>query len=236
MARRERMTPDEWDAAAEPHRMLRFVREKASDRRLRLYGCACLRRVLPLLGDKTVSRKTVEFAERFADGLATRNELHGQAWGRAGQAYSVVLWSAFDAAETSAEFAAGMVRLAPAVKWESETVCSVAELALAAEMMSGEQEEWATAAAGDEQLAQAHLVRDVFGNPFRPVAFDPRWRTADVLGLARASYEDRAFDRMPLLADALLDAGCDDEQLLAHARADGHVRGCWLVDLVLGRG
>ena len=80
------------------------------------------------------------------------------------------------------------------------------------------------------------FVRDIFGNPFRPVTFDPRWRTSDVLGLARAIYDDRAFDRMPILADALMDAGCADEQVLGHCRGDGpHVRGCWVVDLVLGK-
>ena len=80
------------------------------------------------------------------------------------------------------------------------------------------------------------LIRDVFGNPFRHVAFDPRWRTADTVGLARGIYEERAFDRLPLLADALMDAGCDEDQLLAHCRSDGpHVRGCWVVDLVLGK-
>jgi hypothetical protein len=65
---------------------------------------------------------------------------------------------------------------------------------------------------------------------------DPRWRTSDTLGLARGIYEERAFDRMPLLADALMDAGCDDEQVLSHCRSEGpHVRGCWVVDLVLGK-
>jgi hypothetical protein len=87
-----------------------------------------------------------------------------------------------------------------------------------------------------EQAVQAHLVRDVFGNPFRSAAFDPRWGTADTLGLARAIYEDRAFDRLPLLADALMDAGCNDETMLSHCRSDGpHVRGCWVMDLVLGK-
>ena len=72
-------------------------------------------------------------------------------------------------------------------------------------------------------------------NP-RPVAFDPRWRTADAVGLARGMYEDRALDRLPLLADALMDAGCADEQVLGHCRSEGpHVRGCWVVDLVLGK-
>ena len=87
-----------------------------------------------------------------------------------------------------------------------------------------------------ECAVQASLLRDVFGNPFRPVAFDPRWRTADVTALARGIYDDRAFDRLPLLADALMAAGCDSEDLLAHCRSEGpHVRGCWVVDLVLGK-
>jgi hypothetical protein len=80
------------------------------------------------------------------------------------------------------------------------------------------------------------LIHDLFANPFRPIALDPRWRTSDAVGLARAIYDDRAFDRLPILADALIDAGCDDEQVLAHCRSDGpHVRGCWVVDLVLGK-
>ena len=88
----------------------------------------------------------------------------------------------------------------------------------------------------DYFLVVCDLVRDLFSNPFCPIAFDPRWRTSDAIGLARAIYDDRAFDRLPILTDALIDAGCDDEQVLAHCRSDGpHVRGCWVVDLVLGR-
>src|SRR5262245_38835167 len=90
---------------------------------------------------------------------------------------------------------------------------------------------------GDSERATlVTVVRDIFGNPFRPLGFDPRWRTTDVLGLARAIYDDRAFHRLPLLADALMDAGCDHDDILAHCRGDGpHVRGCWVVDLVLGK-
>jgi len=89
----------------------------------------------------------------------------------------------------------------------------------------------------DEHLRlQAAVFRDIVGNPFRPVAFDPRWRTADTVGLARAVYEDRSFARLPLLADALMDAGCDDDRVLDHCRSRGpHARGCWAVDLVLGK-
>ena len=82
----------------------------------------------------------------------------------------------------------------------------------------------------------ADAVRDVFGNPFRPVAFDPAWRTPRVLALAQAVYEERAFDRLPILADALEEAGCDNAALLAHCREPGlHARGCWAVDAVLGK-
>jgi hypothetical protein len=87
-----------------------------------------------------------------------------------------------------------------------------------------------------ERRQQAALFRCIFGNPFRPVALDPAWLTSTVVQLARGVYDDRAFDRLPILADALQDAGCDDEQVLTHLRGPGpHARGCWVVDLVLGK-
>ncbi|MCE9566330.1 MAG: hypothetical protein K8U57_30265 [Planctomycetes bacterium] len=85
-------------------------------------------------------------------------------------------------------------------------------------------------------VAEAGLVRDIFGNPFRPVTVDPAWLTSTVLQLAGGIYEDRAFARLPILADALQDAGCDNDDVLNHCRQpDEHVRGCWVVDLVLGK-
>ena len=80
------------------------------------------------------------------------------------------------------------------------------------------------------------VVLEVFGNPFRPVAVDPAWRTSTVVALASGIYAERAFERLPILADALQDAGCDAEAVLAHFRdpAATHVRGCWAVDLCLG--
>jgi hypothetical protein len=81
------------------------------------------------------------------------------------------------------------------------------------------------------------LLKCVFGNPFRPIAFDPDWRTSTAVTLARQMYEGRDFAAMPILADALQDAGCDHPDVLAHCRGGGpHVRGCWVVDLVLGKG
>jgi hypothetical protein len=80
------------------------------------------------------------------------------------------------------------------------------------------------------------IIRDIFGNPFRPTAADPYWITSTAAALARSVYAERAFDRLPILADALEDAGCDQSDVLAHCRGDGpHARGCWAVDLILGR-
>ena len=79
-------------------------------------------------------------------------------------------------------------------------------------------------------------IRDIFGNPFRPVTLDSRWLSETVVALATGIYADRAFDRMPILADALEEAGCDHPDILAHCRGAGsHVRGCWVVDLILGK-
>jgi hypothetical protein len=89
-----------------------------------------------------------------------------------------------------------------------------------------------------EDIATEHLphLRDVFGNPFRPVAFAPAWRTEAVVAISRTMYESRDFAAMPVLADAFDDAGCDHADILAHCRGPGpHVRGCWVVDLVLGK-
>jgi hypothetical protein len=92
------------------------------------------------------------------------------------------------------------------------------------------QNEWRTVCA---------LLRDVFGNPFRRVTVDPVWLTwndGTVVKLAEGIYGDRGFDRLPVLADALEEAGCQDADILGHCRRAGpHVRGCWIVDLLTGR-
>jgi hypothetical protein len=87
----------------------------------------------------------------------------------------------------------------------------------------------------DPQVAS--LFRDIIGNPYRPAQVDPswlRWNDGTIPKIAQGIYEERAFGRLPILADALLDAGCDNEDILAHCRSAGpHVRGCWAVDLLL---
>jgi hypothetical protein len=87
-----------------------------------------------------------------------------------------------------------------------------------------------------ERAEQVTILRDIFGNPFRPVAFDPTWRTSTVVGLANLMYKSRDFSAMPILADALQDAGCHSEEILNHCLGEGpHVRGCWAVDLVMAK-
>jgi hypothetical protein len=95
-------------------------------------------------------------------------------------------------------------------------------------------------AASDSPHRELHsvpLLHDVGGDPYRPVKFDPRWRTSTAVAVARQMYEHREFGAMPILADALQDAGCEDAHILNHCRDTNttHVRGCWVVDLVLGK-
>ena len=87
-----------------------------------------------------------------------------------------------------------------------------------------------------EQVHQSKLLRDIFGNPFHSITFSPEWHSDTAVSLARQMCESRDFSAMPILADALQDAGCDSASILDHCRGDGpHVRGCWVVDLVLGK-
>jgi hypothetical protein len=89
---------------------------------------------------------------------------------------------------------------------------------------------------GGEKNLVARWLIDIFGNPYRPITLNPSWLTSTVLSLATGIYDEKAFDRMPILADALQDAGCDNAEILNHCRQPGeHVRGCWAVDLLLDK-
>jgi hypothetical protein len=124
------------------------------------------------------------------------------------------------------ETAGDMVRRWP-VDWDN--------FVLESPWVAGTAAEWRERLIEALEPTFAGVSGDTVGNPLQSVAFDPRWRTADVLGLARGITEEKAFDRLPLLADALMDAGCADEQVLGHCSSEGpHVRGCWVVDLVIG--
>ena len=214
------MTEAEWLACTDYKQMLNAGRHRISERKLRLFSCGIARRVWKSLTLKPV-RTAVLTSERYADGLATELELdffHQQGVARWAQMTQRTSLRKPDLRMRLARMAQAVDSSAPGpFQFRSEP------------SLSDEEDHYVVA-------LKPCLLRCVAGNPFRPVAFDPHWRTADVTALARGIYDDRAFDRLPLLADALMDAGCDHDDVLAHCRSDGpHVRGCWVVDFVLGK-
>jgi hypothetical protein len=218
------MTEAEWGACAGPKRMLEHLRGRAGDRKWRLFACGCCRRFWQLLADDR-SRNAVEVAERYADGLSTAEEM-GAAKAGAEEVWRSQ-WVYGDTENPPAAYAAGGA--------------ATAAFPIAGHRMA-ESAVWAGQGCGGrrERRAQSDLFRCVFGNPFRPAAVDPSWPAWNggaVRNLARTIYDERAFDRLPILADALEEAGCDNADVLGHCRGGGeHVRGCWVVDLLLGKG
>ena len=233
------MTEKQWRECLDPERMFQFFARAASARKLRLFCCACCRRIWELL--PTESRAGVEVSERFADGLVSAAKCRVAFE----QAEAVALergrpWSpdAFTYATSSAGDASTLHATTVPMAISAASTASKAVGCAAGEIASDEDyDRTSDAAARQEVVEQSRLVRDIFGNPFRPVAFDAAWRTSDVVLLANGIYEEKAFDRMPILADALQDAGCDSDALLSHLRDTSatHVRGCWALDLVLGK-
>jgi hypothetical protein len=216
------MTDEDWLACTDPEPMLEFLRGKASDRKLRLFAAACCRAMWKRLTDVSY-RWVVEAAERFADGQVSESEL---------QAACDAADTAFgDLCDDEGFEIASVDATAPAVLRACCLAC------WAAEPKANQAADAAVSLAKmTEQLTQARLFRDIFGNPFRPVTVDPSWLTSTVVSLAQTIYDQRAFDRLPLLADAAEEAGFDNLDLLNHLRGDGpHVLGCWAVDLVLGK-
>ena len=201
--------------------MLKASYSRRRHRKLRLFAVACCRRNWPLLSDER-SKRAIDVAERYADANAKDEELR-----EAGNAVHIAHREAFK----------GIGKTGACLEWAAAYVTDPVAF-LAAKRVS-----WMSATpretghfTGAEYLIQGNLVRDIFGNPFRPVTFDPSWRTLSVVGLAQTMYDNRAFDQMSDLADALERAGCRDEAILDHCRMPGeHVRGCWVLDLVLGK-
>ncbi len=224
------MTEAEWLAGTDPRRMLdylevyhRVARTRTGRRKLRLLACACCRRLWRLHGDQT-GKQVVETVERFADGSAEWDDVLEalraekaamQARGSGGPEE----WWAWEAAERAA-------RYKPQEATDESSLFVYRNAA----------EHWS-----DGPRALCSLIREVYGNPFRPSPPLPAavlaWNGATIPRMAQAIYEERAFDRLPILADALDDAGCADEAILGHCRQPGeHARGCWALALLLGKG
>lgn len=204
------MTEQEWLNCTSPTVMLDFLCGKASDRKLRLFACAFTSwdgAYVPDLMEATAA------AEKWADGEEPRD------LGSLAQFYACFP-SAWQAA---LEGTAGYV-----ADWgDSSHKCRATCLLL-------------------------DNLRCIFGNPFKPVAVDPHWLTSTVVVLGRSMYESKDFTDMPILGDALEDAGCDNSDILVHCRLEDvgltspnvhipyrrggpHCRGCWVIDLLLGK-
>jgi hypothetical protein len=210
------MTEAEWLASRDVESMIAdLIRQrypgaepcdwKVGERKKRLFISACLRRIWDLL--PVEYRELTEAIEQFADG-STCDIAHQ--------------WRAAESAQ------GGHADLLFSLEYDDVGLLCFYCTAISA----GENK----ALRNRETNQQAALFRDIFGNPFRPVLDDFRWHTSSAHSLATAMYDSRDFVAMPILADALEEAGCDNPDVLAHCRGDGpHVRGCWVVDLILGK-
>jgi hypothetical protein len=223
------MNEAEWFVCTDSELMLDHLGSEASNRKLRLYACALGYEEWQRMIDER-SRDAIVVAERFADGLADSEELifafnaAQEAWkqivlirgGRHGKGIKSGKGSSV------AKRIAGLARNAANPKWD---------------IRMARQDAWRQELA--RKCGSAHYLREIFGNPFRPTVIEPNMLSSNdgiAIKLARAIYDEYAFDRLPILADALEEAGCTDTDILNHCRQPGdHVRGCWVVDLLLGR-
>lgn len=214
------MTEAEWIECSDPTAMLLLLFgpfERLTDnvylcRKNLLLACACFSRLGELIPSKACTWH--QHAGQAAEGCYEKDKLHGEG--------EEADWELICAIDHATEDAKGRLRALLDLwtwtdypEWEED----------------GSKAFWKT-----ERNEQAALIRDIFGNPFRPVTLAPSWLTPKVVALAQDIYDDRAFDRLPILADALEDAACTKADILAHCRGAGpHVRGCWVVDLLLGK-
>lgn len=237
------LTEADWKTCKVPQDMTEFLRtkhqaarRKAGRRKLRLFACACIRGIWSLLVQPE-SRQAVEVAERFADGLATNEEL-AQARRRARFATSkssletdLQFWQAAEAAVhvASRRFDGGDHISVPHAASGAATAWAFEQTRL------GEK--------GHDQLKARQLalyadwLRDIVGNPFQSKSLNPTWLTPTVTAIVQTISTDRTYRDLPILADALEEAGCDDRELLDHLRSSGpHLLGCWALDLILNKG
>jgi hypothetical protein len=229
------MTEQEWLACGDPARLLRHLRHRnpvqpgaiwcrspdEAPRKWRLYGCGCYRRAWDILD--RACKVLVEAGERIADIPPEQVDWEVELTALGDLMRAVRFRGAYwllNPVDTAAM--AGQVRVLMARKAHKGPGQPAYEARRAAIFR--------------ERESQAALVRCVFGNPFRPTALDPSWRTSTVQAIARQVYEERDFPSLPILADALEEAGCTAALALDHLRGGGpHARGCWVVDLALAR-
>jgi hypothetical protein len=241
------MTESEWLKPTNPSTMLRWLQQRGrlSERKGRLFACACVRRVWHLLDDER-SRNAIQVVER-ADGqpgparqaaAAAQAAAAQLAAGQARSAVAAAAQAAWGVLEQSSVWG-------PATAGQMAANAAATAAAIAVKFAARAGGAAGRPSAKRERAAQCRLLRCVF-NPFRPVSVDPAWlawRGGTVPRLAQAAYDERELPsghldpaRLAVLADALEDAGCSDADLLGHLRGPGpHVRGCWPVDLILSK-
>jgi hypothetical protein len=225
---------NQWLNCADPQALLSHLGSALEGRKARLFACACCRLVWPLLTE-TRWRSAVEISERFAEGLAGSRELarawrQGWAAGSPDSAGSAALYAA-----STAPAPATVAYLVQRAVWWS----AMRQLGSGEPPWSPEQRLAGTQARQVVERQQCDLLREIAGNPFHRSVFRPAWLDVNdgaVRQLARLIARDRDFHHLPVLADALEEAGCTDAVLLDHLRQpSGHVLGCWVLDLVRGQ-
>jgi hypothetical protein len=226
-----------WLTSTDPFWRLRGL-PSPDDRKLRLFACACARQVAHLTTDPFYLQ-TVDLAERYSDGQATPEEL---------ESVRITARARYDRREDNAGGYASLLYAAycvvrPVALEAAIETCSCA-LGAWADTRRAELKKPSAHRKGWKEMTQVALTlqSDVFANPFEPLpAFDPQWRSSNngaVLGIAQQIYEERDGGRlMGVLADALEESGCREAAILDHCRNSFvHVRGCWLLDLILNKG
>jgi hypothetical protein len=223
------MTEQEWEQSDFIRGMVEFLLDKQSRRKFQLFAVACCRALWDRFPPGP-ARETVNVAERFADGMATDEEL------RASKSVCDPLtmdsdrWISLPAQAADSVACCGFE-----TPGHASRVAKCTWYLATCGMKVGSLEFRITL--DQHRELQVELLHEIAGNPFRAVRAEREWLTSTVLVLARQMYDAREFSAMPILADALQDAGCDNAAVLAHCRDTSapHVRGCWVVDLILGK-
>jgi hypothetical protein len=234
------MNEETWLTTWDLNAMFAQPRVLRDDRQRRLFACACCRRLWSIL-TREECRAAVETAERYADGQATVEELRAGLTALRKERAGAPIATKWEAALSAAMEAAS----------EKPRPSTALAAALDARAAVGWPARWQHSddtpthlaalppVVREELLTQCALLRDIAGNPYRRVELDPawlRWNDGTVRRVAQGIYEESAFSELPVLADALEEAGCSEATLLEHCRSAGpHVRGCWAVDLLLAR-
>src|SRR5579883_1438873 len=232
------MNEEQWLTCKKTAVLLRYLRSLTGSRwrRWMLFNCACCRRIWGLVGKG--GRMFIETVERHADDLPPLRRRVLWEWEKKAQEEPFSgPWLNPDHRACRAAASAAV-----SVKREDNSTAEEAAIAVARLRRNGGILETKEA----EQSAQCNILRDIFGNPFRRSATIPSWLSWNdsiVVRLAQAAYAERILPtgtldntRLLILADALEEAGCIDEQILTHLRSGGeHYRGCWVIDLLLGK-